>query len=53
MSRTGPGWDHTPTEKGFNCANTERVQGVRDETRAMMMAASFENVDVVYTQTRW
>jgi hypothetical protein len=31
MSRTGPDWDHAPTETGFNRVKHERGHGLREQ----------------------
>ena len=52
MSRKGNGWDHAPTESGFNSFKNERVHGIRYDTRAAMTAASFEYIEVFDNRTR-
>jgi putative transposase len=52
MSRKGNCWDHAPTASWFNSFKNERVQGIRDDTRAAITAASFEYSAVFYNRTR-
>ena len=52
MIRTGHGWDNAPTESGFNSFKNERVHGLGYATRAEMMAASFEYIEVFDNRTR-
>ena len=47
MSRRGICWDIAPTENWFNSFKTERVHGLRYETRAEMTAMSFEYIEVL------
>ncbi len=52
MSRKGNCGDTAPTESWFTSFKNERVHGLRDDTRAGMTAASFDYIEVCYTQTR-
>jgi transposase InsO family protein len=52
MSRNGNGWNHAPTERGFNSFKNERVHGLREASRAEMTAASVEYLEVFYNRTQ-
>jgi transposase InsO family protein len=52
MSRKGNCWDNAPTESWFNSFKNERVHGLRYETRAEMIAMSFEYIEVFYNRKR-
>jgi transposase InsO family protein len=52
MSGKGNCWDNAPTESWFNSFKNEWVHGVRFATRAEMMAAGFEYIEVFYNRRR-